>query len=444
LVIDKECWQYLVSASGDARYLDQVPAEAIEDAKNPNADTRLRTTRYVPRIDVARHDWQELELPDFPDPPSLELRFVKEGQAFVDFGQQHLYSPGLQRYHQEIWTEKSTMDDTVRGPCIDFGVTQQNAQGEFSLSKALELCERVRQVNKPCIVWYCSDCDPGGKSMPVAFSRKLEWCIRHIPTYQHLDIRVIPLVLSRKQVEHYELPLSEIKESEKRGSAFEERDGKGSCELDAMEALFPGELPRLSKQAFGHFFDAELEPSCDEVEEQIRDVIDEKAQEVAKKYASRYRALNDKYDAVVEEFKERVQGINEERQELWDEWVDELEEIKPNVDDEQYARPEPDDADLDVVVTLPAVKGKPATELRLPVLFHSRRSYLLQLAFYHRYQGRKPPARQRGDETEEQVIALKRAHLEWSGSKIAQALGHVVKDRQVNRILKKAREAGEL
>jgi hypothetical protein len=114
------------------------------------------------------------------------------------------------------------------------------------------------------------------------------------------------------------------------------------------------------------------------------------------------------------------------------------------VDDEQYARPEPDDADLDVVVTLPAVKGKPATELRLPVLFHSRRSYLLQLAFYHRYQGRKPPARQRGDETEEQVIALKRAHLEWSGSKIAQALGHVVKDRQVNRILKKAREAGEL
>src|SRR4029077_14507606 len=60
-----------------------------------------------------------------------------------------------------------------------------------------------------------------------------------------LDIRLAPLVLTAEQVERYRLPRIPIKDSERGKKHFEVRFGEGAVELDALEALHPGELARI-------------------------------------------------------------------------------------------------------------------------------------------------------------------------------------------------------
>ncbi len=62
-----------------------------------------------------------------------------------------------------------------------------------------------------------------------------------------------PLVLTREQVERYGLPRIPIKDSDRRKAGFEERFGEGAVELDALEAVFPGELARIVSEAIARY-----------------------------------------------------------------------------------------------------------------------------------------------------------------------------------------------
>jgi hypothetical protein len=75
--------------------------------------------------------------------------------------------------------------------------------------------------------------------MPVAMARKIEHNLR--TNAPDLDIQVRVVLLTKEQCEEYRLPRSPIKESERRAARFEERFGEGTTELDALEALHPGE-----------------------------------------------------------------------------------------------------------------------------------------------------------------------------------------------------------
>jgi hypothetical protein len=79
--------------------------------------------------------------------------------------------------------------------------------------------------------------------MPVSVARKIEFLVRR--DGHNLDIRLKPLVLTAEQVARYRLPRIPIKVSDQGKARFEAQHGEGAVELDAIEALHPGELARI-------------------------------------------------------------------------------------------------------------------------------------------------------------------------------------------------------
>jgi len=146
-------------------------------------------------------------------------------------------------YAVELWIEKYSMADVLGPIARRYGVTLITGVGELSLTRVHELVERVSEHRRKTRIIYISDFDPAGNAMPVSIARKIEFMLRRDGL--DLDIRLDPLLLTREQVEHYRLPRITIKDSERRKGAFEERFGEGAVELDALEALHPGELARL-------------------------------------------------------------------------------------------------------------------------------------------------------------------------------------------------------
>jgi hypothetical protein len=92
--------------------------------------------------------------------------------------------------------------------------------------------------------------------MPVALSRQIEyWLQEYAP---EADIKLMPLALTREQVQQYQLPRVPIKESDLRKAGFEERYGEGAVELDALEALYPGTLATIVHAALAPYLDDTL------------------------------------------------------------------------------------------------------------------------------------------------------------------------------------------
>src|SRR5262249_51819997 len=155
------------------------------------------------------------------------------------------YAAADQPYLVEIWVEKSTMNDVLEPLCGQLSVNLVTSLGFQSMTAAVNLLQRAARLaaaGRPCRVFYISDYDPAGDGMPVAVARQIEfWLSQYAPG---ADIKLTPLVLTREQVVAYDLPRTPIKESDRRRANFEALHGEGAVELDALEALHPGELRR--------------------------------------------------------------------------------------------------------------------------------------------------------------------------------------------------------
>jgi len=84
-----------------------------------------------------------------------------------------------------------------------------------------------------------------------------------------------PLALTRDQVITYHLPRIPIKESDVRKAGFEERYGAGAVELDALEALYPGVLADLVRDAIAPYRDMTLAERFEEVAAEALEVADQ-------------------------------------------------------------------------------------------------------------------------------------------------------------------------
>ena len=156
----------------------------------------------------------------------------------------------------EVWVEKTTMNDILEPLCRELGINLVPASGMQSITSAVRLLQRCRELGKPGFVIYISDFDPAGDNMPRAVARQLEFYREHhIPDVQ---VALDPVALTHEQVVEWELPRIPIKESDKRAGQFEEHYGEGAVELDALEALRPGELERLVREAVAPYQDPEL------------------------------------------------------------------------------------------------------------------------------------------------------------------------------------------
>lgn len=220
-----ECWAALAEASKAARYLGLVDVDAFDDRRNPPAEVfEVSCELAASGVSAALPDVPS-DVGDMPELPSL-----------------YVYPPSVvQPYALEIWCEKSTMNDVLRPLCERMQATLVTGLGELSITACKLLVRRVVRDGRPIRVLYVSDFDPAGRSMPVAVARKIEFLAQR----QGLDIGLVPVALNADQVRRFSLPRVPIKESELRRERFERIYGQGATELDALEALHPGQLRKI-------------------------------------------------------------------------------------------------------------------------------------------------------------------------------------------------------
>jgi hypothetical protein len=315
------CWKYLTQAAKMARYLGYVGIDQIQDNKNPEPQT---TTFHNYRSNITF----EVPVPNLDEP------------------EVNLYGPGdanAQPYYMEIWCEKSTMNDILLPIAREYGATLVTFEGEASITACNKLVKRIQERGgKPTRVFYISDFDPAGNSMPVATSRKVEFILAE-GDYPELDVKIRPLALNAEQIERYNLPRIPIKETEKRAGKFEAAFGAGACELDALEALYPGVLADMVRDALSPYYSEDARDYAHDQARALREAVERHMSEIM----GRYQA---EIDAVRGMFKE-------------------MSEIKL---DARY-----------VVLPFEADVEENPDEW----LFDSKRDYADQLAFYKRHKG---------------------------------------------------------
>jgi len=318
-------WGVLCNAAKYARYLGLVSPDAFVDRRNP-----------APHIftdgDDGSDDGDEPDL-EIDDPfwslPSIRTEMGWSGQMRLPTPRVsgYEYSHSAQPYHVELWAEKSTMDDILLPLGRELGANVVTSLGFQSITSVIALLRRVADLDKPARIFYISDFDPAGDGMPVAVARQIEfWLQDYAPD---ADIALTPLVLTREQVTKHKLPRIPVKDTDRRKANFEERYGEGAVELDALEALHPGELERLVRDAIAPYRDDAL---CDALESAEADAqrhaetkwslatanyatelaeIDVQARHIAKGYEERLEQLSAKLDAELAPLQERLDSLRQ-------------------------------------------------------------------------------------------------------------------------------------
>lgn len=266
------CWDYLVQSSKYARYLGEVRIEDVIDNKNPKPLINLSIGELAPSFQI--------------NVPNLDNPYV-----WVN----GLSDSAVQPYHIELWCEKSTMNDILEPLANRYGANLVTFAGEVSITACYQLAQRVNDNGgKPCRVFYLSDFDPAGQSMPVAMSRKVEFMLHYCELAGIADVKVRPLCLTAEQVRAYDLPRIPIKESEKRAGKFAAAHGAGGAvELDALEALHPGALGRIVE---AELLDYYSQDAADEVKSQraaLKRAVDGEIKTILGQYQPQIEALRE-------------------------------------------------------------------------------------------------------------------------------------------------------
>jgi hypothetical protein len=246
-----ECWAYLTMASKYARTLGFVDVEQFRDKRNPDPIINREDPRdddEDPRVEFDEFDYHLPGIDAELIKPSLDI----PGPRVRGYD----YSAADQPFLLEVWIEKSTMNDVLDPICRQFGANLVTSIGFQSISAAVSLIRRAVKTGKPARIFYISDFDPAGDKMPVAVARQIEYWVDRYKL--DVDIALEPLALTREQVEQYALPRIPIKASDKRAAKFEAANGEGAVELDALEALHPGELRRIVREAIRPYVDDDL------------------------------------------------------------------------------------------------------------------------------------------------------------------------------------------
>jgi hypothetical protein len=353
-------WYLLCHAARDAIALSLVPPDILSDARND--------APYISRPSRSRDTAAEIVdglVAYYPvhRPPRLQLQ--EQGIRVV-------IRPEVERpYQVEIWAEKTTVNDVLRPLAHAYGLNIVTASGEISATACRQLVDRTVESGRPVRVLYVSDFDPVGQNIPVAMARKVEYEIDRRQV--DLDVQVRPVVLTHAQCIEYHLPRATIKESDLGKSGFEERFGEGATELDALEALRPGELERILRREIRRYWNSDHDDIVDRAFEDFEDEIE---------------AVNNQ---VTGEFRDELNALNEELQRVTEGVFSEL-RSKAN---DLFARMREHLEARQLAFGLPAIEFE-ADEDPDPLL-DSKRDYLEQLAAYKRFQGKSPISLPNGD-----------------------------------------------
>lgn len=351
-------WQYLGSASLAARYLGLIDPEDLVDNRN---DPPLI---FDQTVHDSRGDREGFSADVIGDEPMVVMPIIPEMPPLPWFDV--TCEEPLQEFICEVWIEKSTQNDWLIRWCKARGVNLVVGAGELSEIRSRELAQRASRYAAPLRIFYLSDFDPGGRSMPQAVGRKVEYWVDRLNL--KADIQIIPVALTPEQVVHYKLPPIPLKETEHRADTFERKFGLGGAvELDAMEALHPGELGRLLDAELDNYLDRSLQRRFDRLYSDVELTFSNVESEVHARYADRIGALRDRFEHAVARFydlRADLQAWELEARDLYQTIASDLEDEKPDLNEVEVPQSE-----------------APGDTWRF-VLYSSSRNYLQQMQAY--------------------------------------------------------------
>jgi hypothetical protein len=359
-------WNYLCNAGKYARYLGLVDPAAFVDRRNPEPHIfrHYEERQAEPGWEYIFPSWW---LPKISTDLAADLDWELPSYRLHGY----TYCEALQPYHLEVWVEKSTMDDVLVPLCRRYGVNLVTGLGFMSITSVIDLLKRVSEAGKPCRIFYVSDFDPAGDGMPTAVARQIEYWLA---TYAlKADIKLNPIVLTKEQVEQYRLPRIPVKDSDRRKANFEERYGEGAVELDALEALHPGELARIVKENITQFRDGELEDKVAEAREMAEDELEAWWEtQIIEPFQEKLDGLREQVLAVVRKYQDRLEKLAQAMARELAPYEEKLNSLRQAIE-EAIADMRPE------LPELPEPDVKPDEE---GWLFDSTRDYFEQLAFY--------------------------------------------------------------
>lgn len=397
----ERCWDFLNNAAKWARYMELVPASRFVDRRNPDAIIHARFYSPdhwmyhdpTPGIAITESDnlWDAYQVPDLPTLPELPAT-VPDFPRLFPVG----YEGVQQDYLIEIWSEKTTMNDVLIPLCQQYGVNLVTGAGELSVTAVIQFIKRIEAADKPARILYISDFDPAGLGMPISVARKIEYYLRKMDGAP--DVKLDPIVLNPDQIERYNLPRVPVKDSDRRKSNFENAYGQGQVELDALEALYPGELGKIVRLAILNYYDDHLEDRAWTTRSELSWRLDDERGKVLKENADEiatlekmYRVILDGYAQTRTEFSELTRAF----QPKLDTYVTHMKELRSRgweLYNEIRKQLETVDVDLtDYDLPEPDLPKEPQGQL-----YESWRSYIEQLRYYknHRNNVEQLPLRE--------------------------------------------------
>jgi hypothetical protein len=302
------------------------------------------------------------------------------------------YSPEMQPYVIEIWSEAE--DTSLHSLANRFGINYVPGLGFASLTAIKTLLRRLEASGVPGRILYVSDFDPAGQAMPISVARHCQfacWELEELAAEATPSIKVDNVAVTREQVDRLGIPGIPIKETDPRRARFELQHGEQSAvEVEALEAIHPGELERTLKKRIEELRDASLphrvlqkkREAAELVAGELNEIIEEHRSDL-EDIADRARAISQRYDALYEHLGDEVAERYRKLQARFERHVAPLREELQTVEDE--VRQEIEDLDVDLP-ELP--EGEAPEDGKRTWLFDSEREFLEQTIRFRRAQGK--------------------------------------------------------
>lgn len=257
-------WMFLLHCAQVARYLGIGEWKGLVDLKHPDPNDYDNYWVGAGLANTGEIDVQQ----------ELNMKF----EGLVDEFLEELlrlapryHTDGYQLYHTEVWCEKSSMGFVIEPPCKRYGACYQPLVGQASVEKVNMSASRAikaAQAGKKVRIFYIADYDRYGWSMVSAVARKLEFFSENSPV--DLDIKLTRLALNEEQIAKFNLPKAP-------------KHGEEVVELDALEAIHPGELGKIIEATIKSYHDFDKPRIVNEentrIREEARKLIEEKLRE---------------------------------------------------------------------------------------------------------------------------------------------------------------------
>lgn len=300
----EEDWEYLCRAASYARHLKLVDAAKFTDSRT---DDPINIIDYM--VPDPGHELEYGNLASFTRPSLPHL---------IPIGFDGEYQP----YNLEIWIEKSNKKNELIEICRKYKVLLQIGTGFNSITSAIRLLERARAANRPTRIFYISDFDPAGKSMPIGLSRNIEFY-----DSDNLDIKLYPIMITEDQVNKYQLPRIPTKK-DKNYSKFIDAHGDGMVEINALTGRHPGEFEKIVIDEIKKYHDPSIDHEVAQAEWQFQRELEQERDNRLDDIQDRIDDFYSRFDDATKEIRENLKSFNSEFNELDREVTARLQDIE--------------------------------------------------------------------------------------------------------------------